>query len=534
MTVKTKYSIKTKAYKLKWLIILQLIFFLMTSASRAAEYYVDHTAGKDSNQGTQSQPWQNCPGMLGWSGSATLKAGDTVYFDSADTWSSSRSAPILTVKGGVSYIGDTWGSGKRATFRATDTLKYASVLINKDDPVYRTLVEGFDIDMNNKGFIGNAAGVGINWPIASGSLTGATKTVKNCIIHDIKTENENWYGIKVGAYNGYNTNNVEIIDCGVYNTPATGMAIYASVATSASQINDVLVRGCTVHDAGQGKVGEIGNGITLKNNVDNCIVEYCHSYNQPARGFQIDNTNGTDAPTNVKIRNCITHDNGKGGIVILHDGDKSGEIYNNLIFNNNGNGGAPGVGLLFMSIMGGTNSFKVYNNTFYNNAEGGIYVQSSSAKFNTLEFKNNIICSAAGQYPFYNEMDGVITSHKNNLFYSPDGGNLVRDGNKYYDSGSVSSWEGSALAADPLFKNTSDLPSGFIRIDDNHMMPNTDGLNLSLDSPARDYGVVLGSNYNSSINSVTRLSSEKWDLGAYENGSSSSALPPPLNLRLIE
>lgn len=528
--------IKTKVYKIKLILVLQLIFFVVTSASWATEYYVDHTAGKDSNRGTQRQPWQNCPGMPGWNGSATLSAGDTVYFDSADTWSSSRSAPILTVKGGVSYIGDAWGSGKRATFRATDTLKYASILINKDDPTYRTVVEGFEIDMNNKGFSGNAAGLGVNWPIADGSLIGATKTVKNCVIHDIKTENENWYGIKVGAYNGYNTNKVEIIDCEVYNTPATGMAIYASVATSASQINDVLVRGCIVHDAGQGKVGEIGNGITLKNNVDNCIVEFCHSYNHPARGFQIDNTNGTDAPTNVKIRNCITHDNGKGGIVILHDGNKSGEIYNNLIFNNDANGGAPGVGLLFMSIMGGTNSFKVYNNTFYNNAEGGIYVQSSNANFNTLEFKNNIICSAAGQYPFYNEMDGVITSHEKNLFYSPSGGNIVRDGSEYYDSGTVSLWEDSALAVDPLFKNTSKLPSGFIRNDDGRMLPDTDGLNVASDSPARDYGVVLGSDYNSSINSLIRPSSKNWDLGAYENNSNSSSLPlpPPLNLRIVE
>jgi hypothetical protein len=181
--------------------------------------------------------------MAGWSGSAQLGAGDTVYFDSADTWSSSSRAPILKVRGGVAYIGDVWGSGKRARFRATGTLEHAGILISDDHQTEATVVQGFDVDMNNHGFTGNAAGIGINWPSASGSLLGATKRVENCIIHDMTEAYENWYGIKVGAYNNHHTDNVEIIDCEIYNTPTTGLGIYAAVSSSGCQINNVLVRG---------------------------------------------------------------------------------------------------------------------------------------------------------------------------------------------------------------------------------------------------------------------------------------------------
>jgi hypothetical protein len=48
------------------------------------------------------------------------------------------------------------------------------------------------------------------------------------------------------------------------------------------------------------------------------------------------------------------------------------------------------------------------------------------------------------------------------------------------------------------------------------MEPYPNGLNITLDSPAKDYGVSLGSAYNSSINSVARPSDAGWDIGAYE------------------
>jgi hypothetical protein len=63
------------------LIAILLASSLVASPAEAASYYVD-TSGDDSNPGTKSAPWEHCPGMIGWSGSATLSPGDIVYFDS--------------------------------------------------------------------------------------------------------------------------------------------------------------------------------------------------------------------------------------------------------------------------------------------------------------------------------------------------------------------------------------------------------------------------------------------------------------------
>src|SRR5947209_16740097 len=104
------------------LIVLCLSTYPYAQAAGGTAYYVDQTAGNDNNTGASpSTPWKNAPGMLACAGicaSTTLNPGDTVYFDSADIWSLAAGAYGLHVKGGVTYIGDSWGSGIRATLRA--------------------------------------------------------------------------------------------------------------------------------------------------------------------------------------------------------------------------------------------------------------------------------------------------------------------------------------------------------------------------------------------------------------------------------
>src|SRR5437867_8333206 len=65
---------------------LALLAFGAPSA-QAATYYVDQTAGSDTNSGTTtSAPWKNVPGMAAYTGAGVLRPGDVVYFDKADTW----------------------------------------------------------------------------------------------------------------------------------------------------------------------------------------------------------------------------------------------------------------------------------------------------------------------------------------------------------------------------------------------------------------------------------------------------------------
>ena len=170
-------------------------------------------------------------------------------------------------------------------------------------------------------------------------------------------------------------------------------------------------------------------------------------------------------------------------------------------------------------------SLKIYNNTFYHNATDGsewireIYIESNSADISVLEIRNNIIY-AVSTSPLI-DADGDITAHSNNIYYRAGGGELVRDRGTTYTSGNLGSWEPSAYAVEPNFKNSSNLPAGFKGTYGTDMEPNTDGLSVE-QGIAVDNGADLGDLYYGAINfagksgGLTRPQGSGWDIGAYE------------------
>ena len=84
----------------------------------ATTYYVSQSKGSDGNAGTlATAPWKSVPGMASFTGAGRLVAGDVVYFDRGDTWLVTGTQGIYLV-GGVTYVGDAWGNGTRATLRS--------------------------------------------------------------------------------------------------------------------------------------------------------------------------------------------------------------------------------------------------------------------------------------------------------------------------------------------------------------------------------------------------------------------------------
>ena len=514
-------------------ILFQIIFFALTSASLAATYYVDYTAGNDSNPGTQAQPWQYCPGMPDWSGSATLSAGDTVYFDSADTWTASErnlsdetTWQLLLPKGGVTYIGNQWGSGKRATFRAEGHLTNALIWFGFDHSTNETIVKGFELDGNNH----EVSGIGVNSPNSRRDLLGATKKIEDCVAHDFYARYPDVeYGIKVGGISGHSTKNVSISNCVVFGTPRTGVVIYPSNTHSSSEVQNVNVRNCEVYKTGLDRESA-GHGIAIKNNVKNCVIENNYIHDADHSALAITNNSGMIAPQDISIHNNILTRCSKYGVYIPQSGSKSMKIYGNLIFKN------EGAGIWAETNLSGEISLKINNNTFYENSGSGVYIANSSANFNALEINNNVIYSHSEYYPLNNiSASHEITSHSHNLYYRPGGGVLVRNGGNYYDSDSIKkSWESTALNTDPLFKDTLNLPTGFIGTHGTNLRPNADGLDTQMNSPVSNGGAPLGSTYDESINTVRRPSNSAWDLGAYENSHTDNSLPIVQNLRIIE
>jgi len=274
-----------------------LLFLLIPCLLFSANYYVDKTAGDDSNDGSSGSPWEYCPGMAGWTGSATLSAGDTVFFDNADTWTGSG-ASILICEGGVVYVGNSWGAGTKALFQATGTFTNAlgAVRMREDHPSIATELIGFEIDINDN----DATGVKINDP-SPGNLTGATKRIKDCEIHNgDPAAGGGLYAIKIGATQGYDTDNIEILDNLCYDFPHSCIIAYKQYASAnESQIHNVLIRGNEVHTS--------GHGINIKNEVINCIVEFNYVHDGTECGYNIHSDNGYPGGRHVIFRYNIAN-----------------------------------------------------------------------------------------------------------------------------------------------------------------------------------------------------------------------------------
>lgn len=513
LRARKKISGAASSVSLKTLRLLAAAFGLagvLVHTASAATYYVDQTAGSDSNNGTSAATaWKNCPGMTAWSGSGTLQPGDTVYFDRGDTWLVTG-VHGLHLLGGVTYIGNSWGTGTKATLRANADLE-AGVVRFRDHATLPTVIEGFNVDANSK----VTTGVNINhtyW----GLLNGATKRVKDCEVHHIwsrTSQGQYKYGIIVsnfGGTAGY-TDNVEIINCVVHDTSRDAICLYPGDVNADCRIRNILVRGCEVYNTGQDPDYGAGAGIVVKGYVVDATIEYNYVHDTLGALIFV-NSNETNhynvGPTNIHIRHNVVTGNTIHGGIRIYDGSsghdpKDLKIYGNLVYN------VAGGGLYLGAELGNTLNLLVYNNTFYN---APVTFQNFSANVGVLEFKNNLVYHATGT-PL-TDSGGKITAHSNNLFYRGSG-TLVSSKGTNYTASNLSSYESTAVAANPLFANAAQLPAGFSGTFGTDLAPNASGLSLQTTSPALRAGATLAATYSSSINSLAR-SASVWDIGAYQ------------------
>jgi len=496
----------------------------------AATYFVDQSNGKDSSSGlTSDTPWKNCPGMSTYTGSGVLKPGDTVFFDSADSWTSSGTSVINAV-GGVTYIGDSWGVGTRATLKAIGECTTGVINIMSDDSVHETAFQGFEVDGNNQ----VTSGVAINYgPGKSRRLTGAVKRIENCIIHDCysnQNRGEYHYGIIVSDDGGkYYVENIELINNTVYNIGRDGICLYPPWNCTSCQVGKAIVRGNEVYNTGTDPNYGYGAGILLKGKVYDVVVENNYVHEVDGTGLMIDSESDVSGQTNITVRHNIITTPGNGGqnqdcLLIGLYGDKDIDVYGNIFMN------PTAYAVEIKTEESDDNvSIKFYNNTIYN---GQTYV-GYIGKVTELVFKNNIFHYTRGNSLV--DTNGNITAHSNNIYYR-GGSTTVSSNGSNYNAENLSSYEPTAFSTDPRFLNTNDLPMGFSGIYGVDMVPNTDGLSLRSDSDGIDNGASLENDVRKSINAVARPVGGGWDIGAYENvsGNENDGSPlPPKNLRVL-
>ncbi len=475
-----------------------MIFLMFALEANAATYYIDLTGGNDGNAGTSpGTAWRYCPGMSSYAGSRTLQPGDTVYFDRSDTWLVTG-AQGLFLTGGVTYIGDSWGTGTRATIRANADLD-AGVIRFRDHATYNTVFRGFEVDANSK----VATGIDINHRYGL-LMNGAMKIVQNCDVHHIwsrTSANQYKYGIIISNHGGasYVAENVQILNTVVHDVSRAAICLYPGDENAGCRIRNITVRGCETYNAGQDPDYSGGEGIVVKGNVTDAFIEYNYAHDLDAASIFI-NGNETNhfgtGPTNIHIRyNILTCNNMHGAIRVYDTGQgdpKDIKIYGNIVYNSTLGGGFQ------INRLSNTLALLMYNNTFFN---APVIINSSSASITTFEVRNNILYYPGGN-PLYDQ-DGNITAQSNNL------------------------------TDNPAFMGQANLPTGFVGTYGVDLRPNRDGLSLQSTSTAINTGAVLAGSYNGSVNSVSRPVGNGWDIGAYEIQTGGSTLPDaPTRIRV--
>jgi hypothetical protein len=491
------------------------------TAAYSATYYVDATAGSDSAAGTSpASAWRSAPGMQAYTGSGRLLAGDTVYFDRGDVWSVSGTQGLYLV-GGVTYIGNEWGTGTRATLRAAADLGSAVVRF-RDHPTLPTVFRGFDVDANGK----VANGVEMNHSFYAGPLTGATKRVDQAVVRNVWSRaslGQYKYGVIVSNHGGTTGEvaNVEIVNSVIHDISRDGLPIYPGDENAQCIVRNVLVRNNVVYNTGQDPDYGAGSGIIVKGHVINAVVEFNHVHSTKGAGIFVngneDNHFGV-GPTGIQIRHNLVTVNTVHGSIRLYDGSSGKDPKDVKIFGNIVYGNAQGGGLVIDPDLGNTNSVLVYNNTF---VDAPVTINNSAATFSALEFRNNAFVHSTG-VPFSD--NGRTTAHSNNLYFGP--GTRVRSAGRAFDAAALATYEPTAQGGDPRFEAPASRPTGFRSDAQGQLSPNPAGLAPGVGSPLIDRGAVLAPGFASSIAGAQRPSGGGWDIGAYEAGTSSRPSPP--------
>ena len=487
---------------------------LSASAPPGAQvYYVDQTSGNDNNTGLTNSPWKNCPGMKGTSehtASHTLNPGDTVYFDRGDTWyvsANGLSQSSFTLVGGVKYIGDVWGTGTRASIKLNARTESGIVRFASDDEVIQTWLQGFDV--SGQGLY-TGTGIDGNHGYWNAGLTGATKVITNCVVHDLYANSaagDYCYGIIISDNSsdasGW-TANWLVVDTVVYNPPRDGLCAYPG---DSGMVSNVVFRGCYVYGSSTDTNYSEGHGILFKGNVKNPVAEFCTVTNVDSSAAFLNGQEslaGGVGPCGAKIRYNIFQTADNNGVIRFYDAGNTSTMTNNLIHDNIC-WGASSSGMFNMSSYSGPFSVQLYNNTFLGFVDIGNPTGSG-----TLNVSNNIFYGYTST-PL-TDAGSDIDSHGNNLFYRTSGTTLASVGGVSYTSGTISGWEASAQTTDPAFSNVASIPIGFVG-----GIPTPTGIRINDGSPAENNGASISSDSDTDdIEGNPRPYGLVWDIGAYE------------------
>jgi len=433
------------------------VFFL---SSGAAEFYVDEvsliqmeditgstvyvaSSGNDGDAGTAAAPWAT----LGAFEKDILGAGYKVYLNRGDSWTNIPANKTLAMT-----LGSSGGSGNPIIFSSYGT--GANPVVKGISTNAKSYIAFNEININGSpthGFVLTDSEfiTLINCSPSNNTIYGVywnnTATTKSTLTILGGTFTGNVYGIHTSGLNAANRlENLSIQNVTAHSNLGTGIYV-SKTNTGRISSNYIYSNGNAVDPAEDyGIAISACNDLIVENNlVDGTI-----------NGRQIEVYSDSDAEhgssNNIAIRKNRFLNGGARSINIGTDGDQTATgmviAYNFIV-------GDASYGLLMEHTGAGQAALiSVYNNTFAGCL--GSAIIATSANFPVSATNNIFFFNGAPELDFSLSSSGLTTS--NNLWYRASGNVLSYNG-ATYTKATISTFEATAVASDPLLDSNYHL-----------------------------------------------------------------------------
>jgi hypothetical protein len=386
--------------------------------SGAETYYIDYSAGSDSNTGlSTNSPWQRQPYQQGFAGTYTHHTGDVFIFRGGVVWPSNCFMMQITAGGSAGVndnygVDSNWFAGSEFTRPAFDGGHWApNLVVPGASYLSFNSLELRAIQCNA------AASEGL---VVFANLHDITFT--NCWLHDWSLTNsittDDAHGGLICSFNGgYGITNIIMDHCEISNLENTNR--WSGVCVREAGVFNY----CQIHDN--------SSGILFAQDVNHCsLYNICYPYSgfDPTyhwNGFYMDNPNGNGVQSGVAcyLRNSYVYNVGGGANMAYPNPDKADcYIYNNVFYGTMSSQLAIEVDPYAYGWTGTVFSTYVYNNTVVNYASDvpAVHiVPRSGVMVSNLFIYNNHVIGTTAFLTDASSSEVVNLSSSNNLIQTP-------------------------------------------------------------------------------------------------------------------
>ncbi|MDB4923385.1 right-handed parallel beta-helix repeat-containing protein [Mucilaginibacter sp.] len=396
-------------------------------------YYINKS-GNDNNKGTKNKPFQTIDKI----NSLHLKAGDTVYFKSGQTFKGtleltqgikgSQKKPVIITSYGTGHAIINAKDSTAIRIYKGKNIKLQHLTLEGSGRKSGNIKDGLAIISSNKI---EADDLDISGFQKSGLLIYSSQ---NIVVNKVIAHDNGSAGITVeGPYQTRLSKNIKILNCRTENNPGdpTNLTNHSGNGIVVGDCRNVLIDHCTATNNGW-DMPRIGNGPVgiWAYEADSVVIQHCLSYrNKTSKGgadgggFDFDG-----GVTNSIVQYCVSYENQGSGYCIFQYWGASPWHHNIFRYNISENDGTVSDSQAGLYVWNSSDDEKqfydcdVYGNIIYNSKVAAICF-SEVSKSRGLRFYNNIF---VGKDTLIRGKDkiGDVIYHDNNWWSIEKGFNI--------------------------------------------------------------------------------------------------------------